>query len=225
MGNDKKELSITITNAPAAEHTITVTTAGGGTASASSTSATAGTEITLTATPNTGYHFKEWQVESLAGLVITNNKFTMPDSNVAIKAIFEEDSPFAPTKHTVTVKTDGNGIAFASPLLAVAGTEITLTAMPKEGYHFKEWQVISGGVAIENNKFLMPDTNVEVKAFFEEGAPPAPTKYTVTVTTEGGGTASASPAKTAAGTEITLTATPNTGYHFKDGRSNLRQDL
>ena len=216
VGNDKKELSITITNAPAAEHTITVTTAGGGTASASSTSATAGTEITLTATPNTGYHFKEWQVESLAGLVITNNKFTMPDSNVTIKAIFEEDSPFAPTKHTVTVKTDGNGIAFASPLLAVAGTEITLTAMPKEGYHFKEWQAISGGVAIENNKFFMPDTNVEVKAFFEEGAPPAPTKYTVTVTTEGGGTASASPAKAAAGTEITLTATPNTGYHFKE---------
>ena len=175
VGNDKKELSITITNAPAAEHTITVTTAGGGTASASSTSATAGTEITLTATPNTGYHFKEWQVESLAGLVITNNKFTMPDSNVAIKAIFEEDSPFAPTKHTVTVKTDGNGIAFASPLLAVAGTEITLTAMPKEGYHFKEWQAISGGVAIENNKFLMPDSNVEVKAVFEKDAPPAPT--------------------------------------------------
>ena len=175
VGNDKKELSITITNAPAAEHTITVTTAGGGTASASSTSATAGTEITLTATPNTGYHFKEWQVESPAGLVITNNKFTMPDSNVAIKAIFEEDSPFAPTKHTVTVKTDGNGIAFASPLLAVAGTEITLTAMPKEGYHFKEWQVISGGVVIENNKFLMPDSNVEVKAVFEKDAPPAPT--------------------------------------------------
>ena len=175
VGNDKKELSITITNAPAAEHTITVTTAGGGTASASSTSATAGTEITLTATPNTGYHFKEWQVESLAGLVITNNKFTMPDSNVAIKAIFEEDSPFAPTKHTVTVKTDGNGIAFASPLLAVAGTEITLTAMPKEGYHFKEWQVISGGVAIENNKLLMPDSNVEVNAVFEKDAPPAPT--------------------------------------------------
>ena len=175
VGNDKKELSITITNAPAAEHTVTVTTAGGGTASASSTSATAGTEITLTATPNTGYHFKEWQVESLAGLVITNNKFTMPDSNVAIKAIFEEDSPFAPTKHTVTVKTDGNGIAFASPLLAVAGTEITLTAMPKKGYHFKEWQVISGGVAIENNKFLMSDSNVEVKAVFEKDAPPAPT--------------------------------------------------
>ena len=141
-------------------YTVTVSNDGNGTASASHAKAAAGTEITLTATPQIGYHFKGWQVESPAGLVITNNKFTMPDSNVAIKAIFEEDSPFAPTKHTVTVKTDGNGIAFASPLLAVAGTEITLTAMPKKGYHFKEWQVISGGVAIENNKFLMPDTNV-----------------------------------------------------------------
>ena len=187
VGNDKKELSITITNAPAAEHTITVTTAGGGTASASSTSATAGTEITLTATPNTGYHFKEWQVESLAGLVITNNKFTMPDSNVAIKAIFEEDSPFAPTKHTVTVKTDGNGIAFASPLLAVTGTEITLTATPQIGYHFKGWQVESpAGLVITNNKFTMPDGNVDVKAIFEKDAPPAPTEFIVTFDGNGG---------------------------------------
>ena len=217
VGNDKKELSITITNAPAAEHTITVTTAGGGTASASSTSATAGTEITLTATPNTGYHFKEWQVESLAGLVITNNKFTMPDSNVAIKAIFEEDSPFAPTKHTVTVKTDGNGIAFASPLLAVAGTEITLTAMPKEGYHFKEWQVESpAGLVITNNKFTMPDSNVAIKAIFEEDSPFAPTKHTVTVKTDGNGIAFASPLLAVAGTEITLTAMPKKGYHFKE---------
>ena len=185
-GSDTKELSITITKAPAAEYTVTVTTEGGGTASASPAKAAAGTEITLTATPNTGYHFKEWQVESPAGLVITNNKFTMPDSNVAIKAIFEEDSPFAPTKHTVTVKTDGNGIAFASPLLAVAGTEITLTAMPKKGYHFKEWQVINGGVTVEDDKFLMPNNNVEIKAIFEKDAPPAPTEFTITFDGNGG---------------------------------------
>ena len=198
------------------EHTVTVTSGGNGTASASPAKAAAGAEIALSAAPDKGYHLKEWQVESPAGLVITNNKFTMPDSNVAIKAIFEEDSPFAPTKHTVTVKTDGNGIAFASPLLAVAGTEITLTAMPKEGYHFKEWQVISGGVTIKNNKFTMPDNNVEVKAIFEEDTPPAPTEHTVTVTSGGNGTASASPAKAIAGAEITLSATPDKGYHLKE---------
>ena len=173
-GSDTKELSITISKDAPAEHTVTVTTEGGGTASASPAKAAAGTEITLSATPNEGYHFKEWEVESPTGLVITNNKFTMPDSNVEVKAIFEEDVP-APTEFTITVKTDSNGTASASPDKAVAGTEIALTATPNEGYHFKEWQVISGDVTIVDDKFTMPDSNVEIKAIFEEDAPPAPT--------------------------------------------------
>ena len=214
-GSDTKELSITITKAAPAEHTITVTTEGNGTASASPAKAAAGTEITLTATPNTGYHFKEWQVIS-GNVTIKDDKFLMPDSNVEVKAIFEEDAPPAPTEHTVTVTSSGNGTASASPSKAVAGAEITLSATPDKGYHLKEWQVISGGVSIKDNKFTMPNNNVEIKAIFEKDAPPTPTEYTVTVTTEGGGTASASPAKAAAGTEITLTATPNTGYHFKE---------
>ena len=94
VGNDKKELSITITNAPAAEHTVTVTNDGNGTASASHAKAVAGTEITLTATPNRGYHFKEWQVIS-GDVTITNDKFLMPNGNVEVKAIFEEDAPSA----------------------------------------------------------------------------------------------------------------------------------
>ena len=214
VGNDKKELSITITNAPAAEHTVTVTNDGNGTASASPAKAAAGTEIALTATPGTGYHLKEWQVMS-GGVTIKDNKFTMPNANVEVKAVFEEDVP-APTEFTITVKTDGNGTASASPDKAVAGTEIRLTATPNEGYHFKEWQVISGGVSIGNNKFTMPNDNVEVRAIFEEDAPPAPTEFTITVETDGKGTASASHAKAVAGTEIRLTATPNTGYHFKE---------
>ena len=48
----------------------------------------------------------------------------------------------------------GNGTASASPAKAAAGTEITLTATPNKGYHFKEWQVISGRtVTIKDNKF------------------------------------------------------------------------
>ena len=153
------------------EHTVTVTSGGNGTASASPAKAVAGAEITLSATPDKGYHLKEWQVVSPAGLVITNNKFTMPDTNVAIKAIFEEDAPPAPTEFTITVKTDGNGTASASHAKAVVGTEITLTAKPNKGWHFKEWEVISGGVTIKNNKFIMPSANVEVKAIFEEDVP------------------------------------------------------
>ena len=174
-GSDTKELSITITKAAPTEHTVTVTNDGNGTASASSTSATAGTEITLTTTPNEGYHFKEWQVIS-GNVTIKDDKFLMPDSNVEVKAIFEEDAPPAPTEHTVTVTSGGNGTASASPSKAVAGAEITLSATPDKGYHLKEWQVESPtGLVITNNKFTMPDSNVEVKAIFEEDAPPAPT--------------------------------------------------
>ena len=93
----------------------------------------------------------------------------------------------APTEYTVTVTNDGNGTASASPAKAVVGTEITLTATPNTGYRFKEWQVISGGVSIENNKFLMPDSDVEVKAIFEEDAPPVPDEYTVRFNANGGG--------------------------------------
>ena len=449
-GSDTKELSIAIAKAAPTEHTVTVTSGGNGTASASPSKAVAGAEITLSATPDKGYHLKEWQVESPTGLVITNNKFTMPDSNVEVKAIFEEDAPPAPTDpakpsisvtgtytyngsehtatvsgydpatmdisgntatdagdytvsvtsqtgkwadgstdavtaawsigkatqeapdglssvapstedgndgkitgvtdkmeyrmeaesiytacsgteienlfaghyfvryaedrnhfassdaevtvgegtpladctitfnagggsgnmdsvtvkaetnyilpdcgftapadqefkaweisgteykvgdsytvngdievkalwknsvitpttYTVTVSNDGNGTGTATPSTAVAGTTIILTATPNTGYHFKEWQVISGGgVTIKDDKFLMPNDNVEVKAIFEKDAPPAPTEFTITVKTDGNGTASASHAKAVVGTEIRLTATPKEGYHFKE---------
>ena len=197
------------------EHTITVTSGGNGTASASHAKAVVGTEIRLTATPKTGYHFKEWQVIS-GGVTIKDNKFLMPSANVEVKAIFEKDAPPAPTEYTITVTSGDNGTASASHAKAVVGTEITLTATPNTGYHLKEWQVISGGVTIENNKFTMPSANVEVKAIFEKDAPPAPTEFTITVTSGDNGTASASHAKAVVGTEITLTATPNKGYHFKE---------
>ena len=172
-GSNTKELSITITKAAPAEHTITVTTEGGGTASASSAKAVVGTEIRLTAKPDEGYRFKEWEVMS-GNVTIKDDKFTMPSANVEVKAVFEKDAP-APTEFIVTVTSGGNGTASASPAKAAAGTEITLTATPNTGYHFKEWQVISGNVTIKDDKFLMPDSNVEVKAIFEEDAPPVPT--------------------------------------------------
>lgn len=88
--------------------------------------------------------------------------------------------------HVKVISPDGNGTASASPAKAVVGTEITLTATPNEGYHFKEWEVMSGGVTIENDKFTMPDSDVEVKAFFEEDAPPVPAEYTVRFNANGG---------------------------------------
>ena len=166
-------------------YTVTVGNDGNGTGTATPSTAAAGTEIRLSATPKTGYHFKEWEVIS-GGVTIKDDKFLMPNDNVEVKAIFEEDAPPVPTEFTITVKTDGNGTASASLVKAAAGTEITLTATPKEGYHFKEWEVMSGGVTIKDNKFIMPSANVEVKAIFEKDAPPASTEFIVTFDGNGG---------------------------------------
>ena len=173
-------------------YTVTVGNDGNGTGTATPSTAAAGTEITLTATPNKGYHFKEWEVIS-GGVTIKDDKFTMPDGNVEVKAIFEKDAPPAPTEFTITVTSGDNGTASASHAKAVVGTEITLTATPNKGYHFKEWQVISGGVTIKDDKFTMPSANVEVKAIFEKdtgggggGYNPPVTYYTLRFETGGG---------------------------------------
>lgn len=82
--------------------------------------------------------------------------------------------------YAVTVTTDGNGTASADLAAAAAGTNISLSATPNTGYHFKEWQVVSGGVTIENDKFTMPDGNVEIKSIFEKDAAPATPAPTAT---------------------------------------------
>lgn len=82
--------------------------------------------------------------------------------------------------YAVTVTTDGNGTASADLAAAAAGTNISLSATPNTGYHFKEWQVVSGGVTIENDKFTMPDGNVEIKAIFEKDAAPVTPAPTAT---------------------------------------------
>ena len=163
----------------------------GGTASASSTSATAGTEITLTATPNTGYHFKKWQVESPAGLVITNNKFTMPDSNVEVTAIFEKDAPPAPTEFIVTF--DGNG---GTPSVgSMTTTDQKLTSLPSASrsgsYSFDGWYTEkSGGTKITTATVFSAKTTVYAHWTYTGGGgggynPPV-TYYTLRFETGGG---------------------------------------
>ncbi|MGI6182034.1 MAG: S-layer homology domain-containing protein, partial [Agathobaculum sp.] len=71
------------------EYAITLTTDGHGRAAASVDQAPAGTVVTLTATPDSGYQMKTWEV--LAGEIqVKNDRFTMPAGEVSIKAVFEK---------------------------------------------------------------------------------------------------------------------------------------
>jgi hypothetical protein len=133
----------------------------------------------------------------------------MTDSNVA-EAVYTMTILKA---YTVTVTNDGHGTGFASPNSGYEGTEVLLTAAPATGYKFKEWQVVSGGVTVADNKFNIGTANVEIKAVFEALPPEG---YTVTVSNDGHGTGVASPNTGVTGTEVLLTATPATGYKFKE---------
>ena len=147
LGEDIKEFSITIAKAPETEYAVIVRDDGHGTGSADPASATAGTEITLTAAPNAGYHFKEWQVMS-GDVTVRDDKFTMPSDNVEIKAIFEEDAPPTPTEYTVTF--DGND---GTPSVdSMTTTKQKLTSLPdasRSKHSFNGWYTEkSGGTKI-----------------------------------------------------------------------------
>lgn len=124
--------------------------------------------------------------------------------------------------YNVTVENDGNGTASADPASAKMGEEVRLTPMPNSGYHFKEWEVISDNVKIEDNKFTMPAAHVTVKAIFERntssgsggGGGGGTTYYTLTFETNGGGSMQA--IRAARGKTLDLSAyTPmRDGYDF-----------
>ena len=208
-----------------ADWTITFN-AGGGSGNMDSVTVKTGTNYILPEcgfTAPTDQEFKAWEI---SGTEYKVGDTYIVSGDTEIKALWE-NSVITPTTYTVTVGNDGNGTGTATPSTAAAGTTITLTATPNKGYHFKEWQVISGGVTIKDDKFLMPNDNVEVKAIFEKDAP-APTEYTITYDLAGG-TAEGNPDTYTIETRtFTLKNPTKSGYTFTgwsgtglDGENNM----
>ena len=185
LGEDIKEFSITIAKAPETEYAVTVRDDGHGTGSADPASATAGTEITLTATPNAGYHFKEWQVMS-GDVTVRDDKFTMPSDNVEIKAIFEEDAPPTPTEYTVTF--DGND---GTPSVgSMTTTKQKLTSLPdasRSKHSFNGWYTEkSGGTKITTDTVFSANTTVYAQWTHTGDNNPPVNYYTLRFETGGG---------------------------------------
>lgn len=89
------------------------------------------------------------------------------DAHVNYNSNTELELAAGAKKYNVYIITDDNGTATASASSATAGTTIQLTATPNNGYHFKEWQVVSGNAEVSNNTFIMPAGDVTVKPVFE----------------------------------------------------------
>lgn len=127
------------------QYAVNVFATEGGSASADVERAAKGSKVTLTATANKGYHFKEWNV--LKGNVsIENNAFEMPDGSVSIQAVFEKDAvepttPTTPAKPATDTKPSTTptgvtstpstgssvlGMAVAAAVALIAGAAILL---------------------------------------------------------------------------------------------------
>ena len=168
------------------EYSVTVKDDGNGTASASPAKAVAGTEITLSAKADSGYHFKEWKVVT-GSVIITDNKFTMPDEAVEIKAIFEKNTSTGGstggggggvTTYAITVKDSKNGDVTASHKSAAKGTTVTLTVDPDKGYVLDTLTVLDDKdkeikLTEKNGKyvFTMPSGKVTVAGRFKVEQP------------------------------------------------------
>lgn len=76
-------------------YTVTCETVENGSISANgTTTAAAGATVTLNATPDSGYAFGEWTVTDANNnpIIVDNNTFTMPASNVSVSATFAQSS-------------------------------------------------------------------------------------------------------------------------------------
>jgi len=153
-------------------YSVAVQNDGNGTASASANSAAEGAEVTLTASPNPGYQWKEWQVIS-GGIIVVNNAFYMLASDAVVKAIFEEIPPA-----TYTVDITGGYPGVSGEGSYTPGAIVSLNAGTRSEYTFLCW-TSSEGLAfadVENGTttFLMPDHDVTVIAnwSYDPAVPP-----------------------------------------------------
>ncbi len=180
------------------EYTITASAGANGSVSPSGASkVTYNNNITLTATANTGYHFKQWNDG-----VTTNPRTITVSQDSTFTAEFEIN------EYTITASAGANGSVSPNGANKVTyNNNITLTATANTGYHFKQW---NDGVTT-NPRTITATQDSTFTAEFEANT------YTVTLDGNGATTAGTPTVVSAtyAAAMPTLTAAPvRTGYSF-----------
>jgi hypothetical protein len=175
---------------------------------------TGGSQVTLTPTPASGWAFSSWggACSGSGGCTVTMN------AAESVTATFVQDV-------ALTVNVTGSGSVTSSPAAIncpstcsanfAAGTQVTLTATPANGWGFSGWGGACSGVG---NCVVTMNAAQSVTATF------AQTQYTLNVSVAGNGAVTSSPPgincpsvctmNYASGTSVMLTATPTGGASF-----------
>ncbi|MDR2232868.1 MAG: InlB B-repeat-containing protein [Tannerella sp.] len=179
-----------------------------------------GTSITVTATANPGYKFVNWTNASGNSQGSTNPLSFTLRGDITLTAHFEA---VAPTKYRLTVQ---NGIGSGD---YAAGDKIPIAASsPPAGQVFDRWTSTNGGSFANANSagttFTMPAGPTTVTANYKK----ATCTIKLSANPAAGGSVDISGSAGVsgtfnAGTQQTVTATPNSGYTFKNWTENGTQ--
>ena len=113
-----------------------------------------GTQVSLTATPSSGYNFSGWSNGS------TTNPLTVTlTSNTSITANFQA----IVNSYSLTVTAGEGGSVSSEGGEYEEGTEVTITAIPDEGYGFTAW---SDGSQEESITLILSEDKL-IEAYFE----------------------------------------------------------
>jgi len=184
-------------------HSIYAFSPGGGTIMLGTNAPyTNGAPVTATALPDPGWTFMGWS-DALSGANPTNT-FSV-NGDMVIRADFGT---------TLTTTHGGSGTVSVHPSapLYPYGSSVLLSAVPNPGNYFALWGNATTGS--QNPLFFSIYSPTQTVSALFASVPSG--QASITVLSQGGGTASASPQtnKVAIGSTITLTATPSDGQQF-----------
>ncbi len=171
------EDTYTLTDASAnftpTKHTVTYSSYGEGSVSGSVSSGSSvdyGTEVTFTATPNSGVTFEDWGINGSRGNLGVNLKITVTGNTDVIGYFYD-------TRNKVTIPTVTGGTVTASATSGDPGDAIRVSAAPDAGYRFVRWEFNTPpGNQVDTTAseivFIMPGNPITVTPVYS-GAPVA----------------------------------------------------
>ena len=146
---------------PGDEGVHTITRIDGG--SETTMTVTDGYVYTLPELDKNGYTFVGWRVNNSNTILKPGDTYTV-NSDVTFTAVWNMIN--VPDTYEISVISSDGGTVEASLSNASAGSVITLTVTPDEGYELA--YITVDGERISGTSFVMPDHSVEVRAVFTE---------------------------------------------------------
>ena len=173
-----------------------------------------GTSVTVTCTPNSNYAFKEWLLDNVSVGTLPTTTVLM-DINHSLVAVSEQIPP--PVTHTLFISATAGGTTYPIPgtYNFTEGTVTGVVPIPNNGYRFVNW-TLDGQMRTDNPINVTMDADHSLEAVFELLPIPPPEKQYLTIVAINGQT---NPIQGTyeldKNSPVTITATPNSGYRFK----------